>query len=87
MSDIALVHISTHDLAAGERLCFLDNLREGVAVIGIAGQRLGMEDELAAFAAFVGGGQRDLDAELVRRPRLATSICFWADAFGLGRVP
>ena len=41
-----------------------------------------MEDELATLAAFVGGGQRDLDAELVRRTCLAL-----ADAFGLGGMP
>ena len=29
-----------------------------------------MEDELAALAAFVGGGHRHFDAELVRRPAL-----------------
>ena len=41
-----------------------------------------MEDERATLAAFVGGGERDLDAELVWRSGLA--IC---DALGLGRVP
>lgn len=36
-----------------------------VAVIGIAGQRLDMGDELAAAAALQRGGDRDLDAELI----------------------
>ena len=50
--------------------------------MGISGQGLGVEDELAALAAFVGGGERDLDAELIRFVRLAL-----ADALGLGGVP
>ena len=41
-----------------------------------------MEDELTALAAFVGGGERDLDAELVGCPGFA-----FADAFGLRGVP
>ena len=60
----------------------LDHVGQGVAVIGIAGQGLGVEDELAALGAPVGGGERGLDAELVRRSRLAL-----ADALGLGRMP
>jgi hypothetical protein len=38
-------------------------------------------DELAAFGAMERGGERDLDAELVRPMRLAL-----ADAFDLGGV-
>ena len=41
-----------------------------------------MEDELAALGTPVGGGERDLDAELVRRSRLAL-----ADALGLRGEP
>jgi len=41
-----------------------------------------MKDELAALAAFVGGGDRDLDAELVGRAGLS-----FADALGLRGVP
>ncbi len=41
-----------------------------------------MQDDLAALRAFVGRGDRDLDAELVR------SVCLaLADALDLGRVP
>ncbi len=41
-----------------------------------------MQDELTALAAFVGGGERDLEAELIGLVRLAL-----ANALGLGRVP
>ena len=82
VADIALVDIDPLDLAAGQRLGFLDYLLQGVAVIRVSGQRLGMEDELAALAPFVGGGERNLDAELIRRSRLSL-----ADALGLRRVP
>ena len=52
-----------------------------MAVVGVAGQRLGVGDELAALGAIERGGERDLDAELVRAMGLAL-----ADAFDLGRV-
>ena len=79
---IALVDVGPLDLAAGQGLGFLDGLSQGVAVVGIAGQRLGMEDELAALAAPVGGGERNLDAELVGLGGLSL-----ADALDLRRVP
>ncbi len=55
VAPVALVHIGPLDLAAGQRLGFLEHVLQGVTVVGIAGQGLGMEDELAALAAFVGG--------------------------------
>ncbi len=54
---------------------------ERVAVVGVAGQRLGMGDELAALGAMERGGERDLDAKLVGTMGLA-----FADAFDLGCV-
>ncbi len=71
MSPVALVHIGPLDLATGQRLGLLDDVFQGVAVprvrplagprtgSRIAGQSLGVEDKLAAFAALVGGGERD----------------------------
>jgi hypothetical protein len=53
-----------------------------IFAIRIARQRLGMDGELAALAALEGGGDADLDAELVGLVRLAL-----ADAFSLGGVP
>ena len=54
-----------------------------MAVIGVSGQRLGVQDERASLTAFVGGGgKRDLDAELVGFVGLAL-----ADALGLRGVP
>ena len=50
-----------------------------MAVIGVARQRLYMGDELAALAMLEGGGNADLDAELVRLVGLAL-----ADAFHFG---
>ena len=61
------------------RLGVLDGCAQRVAVIRIARQRLGVQHELAAGRAGVGGGDRDLDAELVGRAGLAL-----ADAFDLG---
>ena len=52
-----------------------------MAVIGVARQRLGVGDELAALGAIERGGERDFDAKLVRAMRLAL-----ANAFDLERV-
>ena len=49
VTHITRIHIGALDLAAGERLGFLDDLPQGVAVIGVSGERLGVEDELAAL--------------------------------------
>ena len=65
---VALIDIGAFDLAAGKRLGLLDDFSQGMAVVGVSGQRLGVEDELPALAAFVCGGQRDLDAELLLEP-------------------
>ncbi len=65
VAPVALVDIDPLDLAPRERLGFFQHLFQGVAVIGISGERFGVEDELAALGPFVGGGERDLDAELV----------------------
>jgi hypothetical protein len=73
-----LVDIAALDLAAGQPLGILDDLTQGVTVVGIAGQRPGVQHELAAWGAGVGGDDRDLDAELVRGRGLAL-----ADALGL----
>ena len=52
-----------------------------MAVIGIAGQRLRVDDELSALAVLEGCGNADLDAELVRL------VCFaLADALHFGRM-
>ena len=79
MAAVTLVDIGALDLAAGELLGVLDDVSQRVTVIGIARQRLGVQHELAARRAGVGGDDRDLDAELVRRAGLAL-----ADALGLG---
>jgi hypothetical protein len=76
---VYLVDVTTLDLAAGELLGVFDDVLEGMTVIGTARQRPGMQHELAARGAGVGGDDRDLDAELVRRRGLAL-----ADALGLG---
>jgi hypothetical protein len=76
---VSLVDIAPLDLAAGEFLGLVDDGPQGVTVVGIAGQSLGMQHELAARRAGVGGDDRYLDAELVRRAGLAL-----ANALGLG---
>src|ERR1700720_1923093 len=58
-----------------------DDGAKRVAVIGVAGQRLGVQHELPALGRGDRGDDRDLAAELVGRPRLA-----FADALHLGGV-
>ena len=82
VADIALVHVDPLDLPAGQGLGFFQHLRQGVAIIWVSRQGLGVQDELAALAAFIGRGQRDLDAELIGLVRLALG-----DAFGLRGMP
>ena len=66
------------DLGADGLFHLGDDGCQRVAVIGVAGQCLGMQGELAALRALQRGGDRHLDAELVGRVRLAL-----ADAFDL----
>jgi hypothetical protein len=81
MAAIAAVGEDAGEVRADLRLDLRDHGRQRVAVIRIARQRLGVGDELAAPGAMERGGERDLDAELVRPMRFAL-----ADAFDLGRV-
>src|SRR3979409_166168 len=74
----SLVDIAALDRAAGEFLGVFDDVTKGVTVVWVAMQRPGVQHELAARGAGVGGDDRDLDAELVGRAGLAL-----ADAFGL----
>ena len=78
---ISLVDIGALDFAAGELFGLFDDGAERVAVVRIAGQRLGVQHELTARRAGIGGDDRCLDPELVGRAGLAL-----ADAFDLGRV-
>jgi len=73
--------IGALNCAAGEPFGVFDDGAEGVAVIGIAWQRLGVKHELAARCAGIGSDDRGLDAELVRRARFAL-----ADALNLGSM-
>lgn len=70
-------------LSAARNTCELFDIGDGserVAVVGVAVQRLGMQHELPASGRGDRRGNRDLAAEFVRRPRLAT-----ADALDLRR--
>src|SRR3979411_2163209 len=78
---VALVREDARDGVADERLHVRDHGRQRVTVIGIAGQRLHMGDELAALAVPEGGGDAHLDAELVRPMGFAL-----ADAFDFRRM-
>ena len=78
---IAAVGDDAGEACADLRLDLRNYGRQRVAVVRVARQRLGVGDELAALGAMERGGERDLDAELVRPMRLA-----FADAFDLGRV-
>jgi hypothetical protein len=61
---VSLVDIGALDVAAGEPFGGGDDSAERVAVVRIARQRLGMQDELAASRAGIGGDDRSLDADL-----------------------
>ena len=50
VAPISFVHIGPLDLALRERLGFLDDVFQGMAVMGVSGERLGVQDELAALA-------------------------------------
>jgi hypothetical protein len=67
---VSFVDIGPLDLAPGEPLGVLDRGPQRVPIIRIARQRLGVQHELAARRAGVGGGDRDLDAELIGRAGL-----------------
>ena len=61
---------------ADQRLDLRDQRLEGVAVIGIARHRLGMDGKLTALGVPDRGGHTRLDAELVRAMRLANALHF-----------
>ena len=81
MAAVSGIGVESLDRMADELLDRRDHLRQSMSVIGIARQRLHVGDELAALAVLEGGGNADLDTELVRLVRLAL-----ADALHLGRV-
>ena len=81
MAAVAAVGENAGHPRADLRLDFGQNGRKRVTVVGVAGQRLHVGDELAALGTMKRGGERDLDAELVRPMRLAL-----ADTFDLGGV-
>jgi hypothetical protein len=68
---IALVDIGALDRAADELLGGVDHAAERMSVIRVAGECLGVEHELAARGAGIGGDDRGFDAELVRCVGLA----------------
>jgi hypothetical protein len=78
---IAAVGDDAGEVGADLRLDLRDHGGQGVAVIRVARQRLGVGDELAALGAIERCGDRQLDAELITARGLAL-----ADAFDLGRV-
>jgi len=81
VAHITLVHINRLDLPAGQGLGLLQHPPQCAAAVGIAGQGLGMRDELAAFAALAGRRRRDFHAELMGLVRLT-----FGDAFVLRGV-
>ena len=65
MADVALVDIGALDLDAGQCLGLGEDAGQGVTIIRPALEGLGVEYELTAGGSGVGGGDRDLAAELV----------------------
>ena len=76
MAAIAGVGVEPFDRIADELLDCRDDGCERVSMVWIAGQRLQMDDELAAFAALRSRRHAHLDTNLIRLVRLA-----FADAF------
>src|SRR5262245_56679403 len=67
MAAVALVNIGAFDLTAGELFGALDDGCQGMAVVGVSRERLGMQHELAAGRAGIGADDGCLNAELVGR--------------------
>jgi hypothetical protein len=76
VTTIAAVGDDAGEVGADLRFNLRDHGSEGVAIIGVAGQRLHMGDELAALRAMQRGGERNLDAELVRAMGLALADAY-----------
>ncbi len=79
VASVSLVDVGALDLAASEFLGVLDDGAKRVPVVGIAREGLGVQHELTAGGAGIGGDDRGFDAELVGRAGLAL-----ADAFDFG---
>src|SRR3982074_493698 len=70
---ISLVDIGTLDRAAGQCLGAVDDVPQGMTVVGVIGQRPGVQHELATGSPAVVGDDGGLHAELVRRGGLAVA--------------
>ena len=70
MAAVALGNLGALDLTARELLGALDDGRQGMAVVGVSRERLGMQHELAAGRAGIGGDDRGLNADLWTTPAL-----------------
>src|SRR5262245_25159355 len=81
MAAVSLVDIGSLDLAAGEPLRGFDNGAQRVTVTRIAGQRSGVQHELATRGPRIGGDDGSLHTELIRGDGLAL-----ADALHLRSV-
>lgn len=57
---IALVHVGTLNRAAGEQFSGANQATEGMAIVRIAGQCGGVQDEHSAGGAGIGGADRAL---------------------------
>src|SRR5437773_4398464 len=78
---VSLIDIGALDRAAGELLSGFDDGTQRVAIIRIAGQRPGVQHELATRCPGIGGDDGSLHTELIRRAGLAL-----ADALHLRSV-
>src|SRR5437763_1577373 len=63
---VSLVDIGPLDRTSGERLGAVDDVPQGVTVVGIFGQRAGMQYEQATGSSAIVGDDGGLHAELVR---------------------
>src|ERR1051325_3214966 len=76
MAAVALVDIGALHLTACEPFGPLEDGCQGMAVVGVSRECLGMQHELAARCAGIGADDRRLNAELVRRTGLALANAF-----------
>lgn len=65
VAGVSLIDIGPLDRTAGEGLGAVDDIPQGVTVVGVVGQRPGMQHEQAAGSTAIVGDDGSLHAELV----------------------
>ncbi len=67
MATVSLIDVGPLDRTSGQCLGIVDDVAQGVTVVRVVRQRLGVQHELAAGGRPIVGDDEGFDAELVRR--------------------